>query len=573
MIETPGQSQPPATEGMAEKVGGAEATTLAAILDALPATIVLLDAGGCIVAVNESWRRFVRANVLPVREYGLGLNYLVICDAVLGDDSSQAERAAAGIQAVLAGSSDRFSLEYSFPATSEERWFLMTATPLAGGGPAGVVVMHADVSDRKQAERKLIEGRQRFDGIVTSAMDAIISVDADGGIVLANPAAQAMFGYAAAELQGQRLDLLIPQRFRAGHASHMDAFGVAGVTSRRMGALRPVSGLRKNGEEFLIEASISTDHSTGGASFTAILRDITDRKRVEADLAKAHRELVETSRQAGMAEVATSVLHNVGNVLNSVNVSAQLAIEIVKGSKASALDRVVALLNEHEGDFGRLFGSDQKGRQLQVFLAQLAERLHEERATTIRELESLSEHVDRIKQIVSTQQSVAQVSGLRELLDLRELVEDSLSMVADSLKRHGIEVVRDFSELPPVEVEKHKVLQTLVSLLHNARFACAESGRPHRRLTLRVTRADGCAQIAVSDNGIGIEPGNLTRIFSLGFATGNDGHGFGLHRGALAAREMGGSLEVHSEGPDHGSTFVLTLPLQSTDSSNRGIGR
>jgi signal transduction histidine kinase len=123
-----------------------------------------------------------------------------------------------------------------------------------------------------------------------------------------------------------------------------------------------------------------------------------------------------------------------------------------------------------------------------------------------------------------------------------------------------VEVVREFENVPPMNVDKHKLLQILVNLVRNAKYACQESERVDKQMTVRVANGDGRIKISVIDNGVGIPPENLTRIFNHGFTTRKDGHGFGLHSGALAAKEIGGSLNVHSDGPGQGAAFTLELP-------------
>ncbi|MEO6742696.1 MAG: ATP-binding protein, partial [Chthoniobacteraceae bacterium] len=289
-------------------------------------------------------------------------------------------------------------------------------------------------------------------------------------------------------------------------------------------------------------------------------RDITERKRTEAERAEMNRQLVDASRQAGMAEVATSVLHNVGNVLNSVNVSATLAVERVRKSPIEDLARVVALLDEHAADLGAFISHDPRGKRLPSFLSQLSGHLLLERQNLHTELISLRENVDHIKEIVAMQQSNAKVCGVTEVLKITDLVEDSLRLNAGTLSRHQVQVVREFQELPAMTVDKHKVLQILVNLIRNAEYACDEAGVPDKRLTLRVVNGGDTVKISVSDNGVGIAPENLDRIFNHGFTTKKDGHGFGLHSAANAATEIGGRLSVHSDGLGFGATFTLELP-------------
>jgi PAS domain S-box-containing protein len=298
---------------------------------------------------------------------------------------------------------------------------------------------------------------------------------------------------------------------------------------------------------------------TQGMSF-----DITERKQAEAKLEEAHRELVKTSRQAGMAEVATSVLHNVGNVLNSVNITTELITENLRRSRVSYVARVVALMRQ-QPDLGTFMTRDPKGQQIPDYLEQLGKHLVEEQAAFVRDLASLKSNIDHIKNIVAMQQGYAKVSGATEIIKVTDLVEDALRIDVSELERHGVQLVRDYAaDIPGITVDKHKVLQILVNLIRNARHACDDSANEQKRLTVQVRQVANCVRIAVTDNGVGILPENLTRIFNHGFTTRKSGHGFGLHSGALAAKETGGLLTAHSDGPGKGATFTLELPLQPT---------
>jgi two-component system, NtrC family, sensor kinase len=286
-------------------------------------------------------------------------------------------------------------------------------------------------------------------------------------------------------------------------------------------------------------------------------------KRVQErtlELENTHKLLVEASRRGGMAEIATNVLHNVGNALNSVNISTGLIVDSVKKSKASSLAKVVLLLQEHEHDLGAFITNDPRGKHVPVHLARLSEHLMAEHSNMTGELDSLRRNVEHIKEIVAMQQNYATVGGVKEMTDIPSLVEDSLRFNESGLSRHGVEIVRELEKVPPINVEKHKVLQILVNLIRNAKYACDEAGRTDSRLTVRAANGDGRVRIMVLDNGVGIPPENLTRIFNFGFTTRKGGHGFGLHSSALAARELGGSLTVQSDGPGHGAAFTLELP-------------
>jgi signal transduction histidine kinase len=269
-----------------------------------------------------------------------------------------------------------------------------------------------------------------------------------------------------------------------------------------------------------------------------------------------------------MAEIATNVLHNVGNTLNSINVSTSLITDSVKKSRVANLARVVSLLEEHAADIGNFIAHDPRGKQVPTYLAQLSEHLLNDQKATIEELDSLRRNVEHIKEIVAMQQSYAKVGGFKETVDVIKLVEDSLRMNENALNRHHVEVVKEYEPVPPMTLEKHKILQILVNLLRNAKYACDESGREDKRLTLRVSNGNGRVKIAVADNGVGIPAENMTRIFNHGFTTRKEGHGFGLHSGALAAKEMGGSLTVASGGLGQGAVFTLELPYTTTPNSH-----
>src|SRR5580693_1244063 len=265
-----------------------------------------------------------------------------------------------------------------------------------------------------------------------------------------------------------------------------------------------------------------------------------------------------------MAEVATSVLHNVGNVLNSVNVSSSLITDKVRNSKTGNLVKAAALMRAHESDLGHFFAEDPKGKQLPEYLSKLSEHLTKEQEEIAKELGSLASNICHIKEIVAMQQSYAKASGVLETHKATELVEDALRMNLGAVNRHNIKVVREFNDVPAIMTDKHKVLQILVNLIRNAKYACDDSGKEDKQIKLRVWNGDGRVKISVVDNGIGIPAENLTRIFNHGFTTRKDGHGFGLHSGANAAREMGGTLTVFSEGAGRGASFTLDLPAQNS---------
>jgi C4-dicarboxylate-specific signal transduction histidine kinase len=292
--------------------------------------------------------------------------------------------------------------------------------------------------------------------------------------------------------------------------------------------------------------------------------EIAERKQMQEQMEKTHKELLVVSRQAGMSEVATGVLHNVGNVLNSVNVSAGLVEDRLRQFKIENIARVAALMREHAEDLGQFMTQDRRGKQVPAYLEHLAQHLSAEHALLMEQISFVKNRVDHIKEIVATQQNYGRVTGLTEKVKITELVEDVLRMHSTEMSEQAVRVERDYAPtLPEVIVDRHKVLQILLNLLTNAKHACVDSGSDDKRVTVQVTNGDDRVRVMLSDNGVGIPEANLTKIFNHGFTTRKKGgHGFGLHSGALAAKEMGGALKAYSDGPGKGATFTLELPVQ-----------
>jgi ligand-binding sensor domain-containing protein/signal transduction histidine kinase len=311
-----------------------------------------------------------------------------------------------------------------------------------------------------------------------------------------------------------------------------------------------------------LEASVAERTAELAASNTSLKNEIEERKRIESEVERIHRQLVDASRLAGQAEVASSVLHNVGNVLNSVNVSTTLIAERLQKLRLANLTKAAQLLQEHSEDPGRFLTSDPRGSRLPQYLQELAKHLGGEQQELLAEIDNLAQNVEHIKEIVAMQQSYAKISGAAEKVDASELVESALKMHSGAYRRHSIQVVREYEPVPRITIDRHKVLQILINIFQNAKYACDEGGRPEKKVIVRVQRRGEERLIfQVTDNGVGIAAENLTRIFSHGFTTRKNGHGFGLHSAALAAKQMGGTLTAHSDGPGTGATFALELPL------------
>jgi len=283
-----------------------------------------------------------------------------------------------------------------------------------------------------------------------------------------------------------------------------------------------------------------------------------------AELAEAQKRLIELSRISGMAEVATGVLHNVGNVLNSVNVSATIVADHLRQLRISQIGELAGVLEDHKGALSDFLTNDPRGQRVLPYMSNLSRHLEKERNLLGEEVSNLVQHVGHIKGIVAMQQTYARSSGVFEKLALTDILDDALEITRLGMERHHIELRIESEELPLITTDRHKVLQILLNLIRNAKDAVKASSNPDRQITISMVRVgEERVAIRVADNGVGIPQANLVRIFSHGFTTKQDGHGFGLHSGALAAKQLGGSLTVESEGENAGSIFTLEIPIKS----------
>jgi len=297
---------------------------------------------------------------------------------------------------------------------------------------------------------------------------------------------------------------------------------------------------------------------------TELMSEIEERKRMQAEVERTHQQLLDASREAGKAEVASSVLHNVGNVLNNVNVSTNLIRDHLERLGSSNLEQAAQMIREHPDDLGRFLTTDEKGRHFPSYLSEVSQYLSDEQNYLLKEIKGLAQNVEHINEIVAMQQTYAKASGVLEKLAASDIVENAIKMNSGAFSRHSVKVVREYEPVTPLLVDKHKLLQILMNILGNAKYACDEGGRPDKTVIVRIQRGENShMRIEIADNGVGIPPENLGRIFLHGFTTRRHGHGFGLHSSALAAREMGGVLTARSEGPGKGATFTLDLPLSA----------
>jgi PAS domain S-box-containing protein len=453
-------------------------------------------------------------------------------------------------------------LERGTSAKGEPSWIMTTKTPWRDihGNIIGTFSVARDVTVLKEFESKLAYERDLLRALLESSPDKIYFKDRESRFIICSNAQVSDFKVHKIEQVVGKTDFDFFSEEHA-RAAYEDEQEIIRTGQPLIGKIEKETW-RDGRITWVLTSKIPLRSTTGEVIGTiGISKDISELKRAESNLAEAHKQLVQTSRQAGMAEVATSVLHNVGNVLNSVNVSATLVMEQMRDSKVAFVGKTAELLEKNVADLAAFISDDPKGQKIVPYLVSLGRELASEQQQVVAELGHLRKNIEHIKEVVAMQQSFARVSGVVEKLNLPEIIDDALRINSTSLVRHEVELIRDYQSSPEVITERHKVMQILVNLIRNAKYACDEAARPDKRIIVRLTQTGDRVVVAVIDNGVGIPPENLTRIFAHGFTTKKEGHGFGLHSGALTAKELGGTLIALSDGPGTGATFILELPL------------
>lgn len=401
------------------------------------------------------------------------------------------EAKATSMQALRAEQVERAHAEALMMAAQEARAYADTALLGASAG-------------RREAEEQLLLSQVRLDGIIQSAMDAIITVNEDQKIVMFNRSAEQMFGFSSGESLGQPLDRFLPTQFREAHRHHVKGFGRSGVTSRKMGRLGTVMGLRSNGEEFPIEAAISHNSVDGKKFYTVILRDITERKNLEAQLRR-------TERVAELGTLASGMAHEIGTPMN-----------VILGRAEYLMDRVK---------------DEPTKKGLQTIIAQ----------------------VERITRVMNQLLAFARRKPPEQgPLQLKDIAENGLELFRERLEKSRVTVEPALDDAcPRVLADGDQMTQVFINLVMNAIHAMPEGGTLH----IGLAQEHDMVKLTVADTGHGIPHEALPMIFEPFFTTKEFGKGTGLGLTVVKGiiEEHQGTITVDSE-EGKGTTFTILLP-------------
>jgi len=444
-----------------------------------------------------------------------------------------------------------------------------------------LIIMTVYMARRLSQQARHIKNEAlKFKALIEGSMDAVLVLDING-VVDCNGNALKIFSVnTLEELNEASLDYLSMFSDSQNKEENQGVFSainhVLVQTKRRYHWVF----INSQGAIFPADVELTGIEIEGKKFVQMVIRDVTERERAQEELRKANENLElkvqlrteelndlnskigEIARSAGMAEVASGVLHNVGNVLNSVNVSTSLLRSQVNNSKINNLEKLVGMIKDHEDDLCDYLKNDEKGKYVIPFLSGLSDKLIQDKNNQMLELDSLSDNIEHIKNIVTMQQSHTGGMGVIENIKASMIMDDAISINLASMGEHGIEIIRVYDEDPEISVDKHKLMQVLVNLVSNAGHALA-SKEEDKVITIGIQKNKDSVLFYVEDNGIGIDESDIARVFEFGFKKRKGGHGYGLHHSAIMAKELGGKIQLMSDGLGKGARFELSIPINS----------
>jgi len=541
-----GSREPP----RALRTGTENNQRLSAVLDSLSDAICVLFPDWTIESLNRAAEGLLHVTEQEGR--GKNLNHLI---TLLTDDrkSLQFEQFQTVINA-------------GHPVTGNARLIRSDGTMLIvmyavhpvieNGELTSLVFKLTDVTQQITAKAALVASEQRYRALIDYSPHAI-GLAKNGILEFVNPAGRALLAGSWAQFNPtghsvrEFLDETLLLCFKRG------AEDTQTNVQTREGKVRCADG----SELYLEITSIPSDEGTHDC-VQFVARDVTQRRLSEEHLRELNKRLIDASHRAGMAEIASGVLHNVGNVLNSVNVAAELIAEKFRTMNPSGFGQLVRVMKENENDLASYFLDNTSAKQIPNYLQLLHESMVTDRNELVTEILQLIKHISHMKAIVSMQQTYARAGGLIDEVNVQDIIDEAIKINEASFRRHAIDLRVSCEDMPIIRIDRHRVLQILVNLISNARQAVRDVAPEMRVIEVQARKKTGDRlQICVRDQGVGILPENLKKVFSVSFTTKKDGHGFGLHSSALAASELGGFLQVYSAGSGKGATFTLELPF------------
>ncbi|MGD9852998.1 MAG: sensor histidine kinase [Nitrospirales bacterium] len=348
------------------------------------------------------------------------------------------------------------------------------------------------------------------------------------------------------------LDLL---REAIQYGIHIPIIMITGTTDRSI----DMQALRLGAADYVIKGE------TNPTLLERVIRHARERHRAEQERETLHQDLLESSRRLGMSEVATAVLHNIGNLLNGLNVSTGLLAQRLQELPVGDVPKISNLMKAHTEDIAHFLTENSKGKQVMPYMEKLGKHLTEQYDLCLHDLETVMAQLEDVKDLVMGQESLTRAERMLEPVSLKDLLEKALNLSQSQIIKHHVAIERDYETIPKLVIDKHLCLRILINLIHQANESMTQPGHGPHRLSLRLRLHQDrqtSVQIQIQDTGCGIPPEQLTKIFSQELSETFQDRDAGLHESALAAKNMGGSLTALSEGQGKGATYTLSLPAK-----------
>ena len=440
---------------------------------------------------------------------------------------------------------------------------LQSHTVAVGGIVVDLLLFFAIGSIGKQKRRALTLARQMTEdmreseeltrSVLKNATEAIITVNVDGKIRMFNEAAESMFLQTADRAAGENFHWLLFQ---------LDWEQALQCIKESPSGSMMVKCQRSTGEVFPCQIALGRVSTEKQFCYIITARDETARIEAEEKMAEINQQLIDASHKSGMSEVVTGVLHNVGNILNSLKVSSGIVADKLRGGHVPRLRKAADILLENQSDLVTFLTESPQGQQFVNYLDQLSDKLLDDRDLVEEEIENVQKNIEHISHVIQSQQQNAGIELLNREENIAALMDDACQIVSGRNVDFKIQIVRGYQECPRIRSDRHKILQILINLIKNAQDAVGEIDERPRVIRLSVQAPNkGFVQLIVKDNGIGMTRAQLKKVLTFGFTTKPEGHGFGLHSCLNAAVNLGGEIAVESPGPGLGSKFTLTLPV------------
>ncbi len=506
------------TPAAGEHPGLAEAESFVkAALDGLTAHIAILDETGTIIHVNKAWRRFADDNGFTDPQYGLGVNYLQVCDRA---NTPDARAVAAGIRQVIHNALEEFYLEYPCHSVTERRWFVIRVTRFIWHDSFRLIIAHQNVTEIKRAEIEAWDSQRRLEAILNNLVDGIITFDRNGVIESINPAGAVIFGYDRAALTGQPIKRLVPAL--ADHSSALAAF-IEQLGSQ--GA--EIVGQRQDGTLFPMSFAASQLRLDNKRLYTAIIRDITERKVLEAQALETERLNLALDKERELRDLKNRFLSMMSHELRTPLSAIQLANSMLRS-------------------YGDRLSEQEKRESYEAIDTQVA---------------YLAEMINDVMTISKSDFTGAEFNP--EIIDLETYCRDVIEEIQLAYRMQCCIEFQGTDRRVEAPVDRKLLRRAITNLLTNA-IKYSPEGAP---IEVSLACTDDAALLRVRDHGIGIPEDDLKRLFEPFHRAANvgkiQGTGLGLAITRQAVELHGGTISVSSQ-VGAGTTFTVRLPLAGT---------